>query len=146
MHITDALLGEHAVFYAIFDQIDDLLDDAGSARELANAVELMRPALVAHAKLEDELLFPVLSRSGQTNGPLPVMRSEHEQIDELIARIGTIEDVDVMRTTIASLLELVREHFLKEEHVLFPMADNLFDEGTQNTLAAQWAKLRNVSG
>ncbi len=145
MHLTDALLGEHAVFYALFAQIDDLLEDAGSARELAAALALVRPALVSHAKLEDELLFPALSRSGQPSGPVPVMQSEHDQIDKLLARIETIEDLDVMRTTVASLLELVREHFLKEEHVLLPMADDLFDDNTQHSLALQWAKLRDVS-
>jgi regulator of cell morphogenesis and NO signaling len=146
MHITDALLGEHAVLYALFDRIDELLDDAGSARELAIAMDLVRPALVSHAKLEDELLFPELSRSGASNGPLPVMSSEHKQIDELLARVGTLEDLEVMRTTVASLLDFVREHFLKEEQVLLPMADKLLDDKAQRSIFEQWAKLRKIGG
>lgn len=144
MHFTDALLGEHAVFYALFDQIEELLDDAGSARELTLAIELVRPGLVAHAKLEDELLFPELARANPSSGPLPTMRSEHQQIDELLERIVNMDDLETLRPTISSLLELVREHFLKEEHVLLPMADDAFNEDTQNSLAAKWAQLRGV--
>ncbi|MEB2311009.1 MAG: hemerythrin domain-containing protein [Sorangiineae bacterium] len=142
MRITDALLGEHGVFYALFDQLEASLAEVGTARELAVAVELLRAALVSHARLEDELLFPELRGEGE--GSSPGGRSESHEIDGLLGRVVAMTDIEAMRAAVSSLLELMREHFIKEERMVLRAAASRFDESKQQELGRQWAKLRSV--
>ncbi|HTM22005.1 MAG TPA: hemerythrin domain-containing protein, partial [Kofleriaceae bacterium] len=76
MNLIDALLGEHAVLYLLFDDLEDRVDSA-SVEEVRAATGPVAVALLAHAGVEDELLFPALEQAMGDPGPLQVMRAEH---------------------------------------------------------------------
>ena len=61
MRITDALLGEHAVFYGLLDRMASLLSSECELVELKAATGLLAPLLASHARLEEELLFSTLA-------------------------------------------------------------------------------------
>lgn len=144
MKITDALLAEHAVFYAIFDRLEALIDETDSVAALQSAMELLEPVLVSHAKVEDELLFPRLE-SRQSGGPLGAMRGEHQQIEELFAGIRSISDLDLLRGRVQEMIDVAREHFQKEDEIVLPVAVEMVDEETLGRLGQQWARMRDVS-
>jgi len=92
-----------------------------------------------HLLMEEEVLFPAFEASsgmGQS-GPTVVMRMEHEQIRALLDQIGfNIEegDADEALDLGDTLHMLIQQHNVKEEGMLYPMAENV--------LAGEWAGIR----
>jgi len=117
--------------------VEELLDTAD--------IETARPAwqkfdasMRRHFAMEEEVLFPAFdARSGMAGGgPVAVMKMEHQQMRGLLDQIGAAmeagdagEAMDVGDT----LLMLIQQHNVKEEGMLYPMAENI--------LAAEWAAL-----
>lgn len=144
MKITDALLGEHDLFYAYFGTLATRMEagDHAGVRVLATSlVSLLR----AHALAEDELLFPALDGVLGDGGPPPVMRDEHAEIDGLLDEIKTADTNTQAAAVMAQLLDLVYGHFDKEEEVPFPMAEQLLDADVLTDLGLRWAKRRRVT-
>lgn len=146
MKLTDALLGEHGAFYTLFDEIEEI-----AARESAIAIILGASAALgamvnAHARLEDELLFSALEpHLGTDDGPLAVMRSEHDNMEHLLAQIEDAADIDQAIFLVEEALRAARSHFQKEEQVLFPMARRLLGDEALTRLGKAWAEARRVT-
>jgi iron-sulfur cluster repair protein YtfE (RIC family) len=159
----DQLLDEHRRIMAglagMRRAIEDLAahgDDA-LARALPALKEagiLMERELIAHARREDEALFPAVEAAlGERDGPTSGMRAEHVEIHgqaELFRR--TLRELDQVehpaikastarlreltergtgaaeaQATGREILRLLDDHFEKEEQILFPMARGLLD-------------------
>jgi hemerythrin-like domain-containing protein len=148
MKITDALLGEHGVLYAIFDHLDQLAT-AGEGSEgdqrLRTLMDLLEAVLVSHAKLEDDELFPVLEQHVGPGGPLAVMREEHREIEGVLAELKGVSDAAVIRDRVRYVLGVARDHFRKEEHVLFQLAEQSLGEAALRRLGTRWAAERGVA-
>jgi hemerythrin-like domain-containing protein len=82
-----------------------------------------------HFTLEEQALFPVLARHlGTTQGPLAVMDAEHAEFRELLQGLTTAVRTGAhgpQRAIAGEIIELLRVHIHKEDHVLFPMAEQL---------------------
>ena len=145
MNLIDALLGEHAVLYALFNELEQRIERAGSVAEVQAAVAPVAAALLSHAHLEEQLLFPALERGMGHEGPLTVMRGDHHDIDELLAQSAKATDQARAVGDVLAALELARDHFLKEERVLFHMARQSIDDVELHRLGGQWAEQRAVT-
>jgi len=144
MKITDALLGEHGVFYAQFDHLERVLAGESSLDVLRREAALLASALAPHAHLENQLLFDRMASSGMAAGPVGMMRSEHEEIEELLERVEEADTPHAARDLIRHAVHIARHHFAKEEHVAFPMAESILDEATLLELGRVWAERRGV--
>jgi len=139
--ITDALLGEHGVIYTLLEHLTSRpFDSAEEAR--IQAAELAA-GLATHARIEDDLLFVALEGPlGPNGGPLAVMRTEHAEVEATLERLTQVEDVQEAEALAGHLVKVAREHFEKEEQVLFPMAEQLLGEEALRSLGEQWAAQR----
>jgi iron-sulfur cluster repair protein YtfE (RIC family) len=144
MKITEGLLGEHALSYSLFDQVERITDDAKSLEELIGAESLLSSAVLSHAALEDEVLFPALVERGQAEGPLDVMRAEHKEIELLAAAVRASMTLEEAKEVMFRLIDTLREHFGKEERVLFPMCERLLGAQKLMELGEHWARRRGV--
>ena len=143
MFITDALLGEHAVFHILLGNIEQSLPAFDSLPNLQNRITAFAFALEAHATLEDELLFTALEpHLGTAGGPLAVMRMEHDQITDLLAKIESASNLDSARAFAKQMIQITRGHFQKEEQILFRMARQVLSEGELSSLGVAWAQKR----
>ena len=146
MRITDAFRGEHGVFYAQFDLIDRIVPGVGSAAEVRAVAEMLGAALIPHAKLEDELLFnPLEEYAGPDADPISIMRFEHDNIETSLMRAQTSRDLSEAQGLLLLAVERAREHFAKEELVLFPLAEREIDRERLEELGEQWASRRAVA-
>lgn len=143
MKVTDAFLGEHAVFYGQFDQCQAVMPSA-DLDALKQRAALIASALVPHAHLENDLLFAALDARSVPPAILAVMRQEHEAIDGGLARIQTMRDCDQARELLTEVIAAARAHFEKEERVLFPLAARALSNEEQLRLGAEWASARGV--
>lgn len=145
MKITDALLGEHGVFYAQFDRLEADLPRAATAAEVREQAALLSSALVSHAHLEDELLFDRLgSVPAADPGLLAVMAEEHERIAGALRRAQATSDVEAGRALLLEAVAEARAHFAKEERAVFPLAESLLGATVLEELGASWARRRAV--
>ena len=145
MDIIDGLLGEHGVFYALFDWYEK---SAARAETLADIQQIARPlaeALVSHAKLEDELLFPLLESDNFLRMPLLVMEREHKGIEQALQGVETCMRKSEALNQVLASIEAARQHFAKEERILFPRARQVLDEKQLAKLTRQWAEARGVA-
>jgi len=136
--ITDALRGEHAVIYRLLSHVASACDDGDLVRTQILAGEL-EAALEAHAHLEDELLFTNLDSVLPPQGPLAVMRAEHEEIEGLLASFPDLSDAAEAHQRVQRLVAVARDHFAKEEQVLFPMAERMLPPNRLEELGERWA-------
>jgi hemerythrin-like domain-containing protein len=157
----DRLLSEHQ---AIMRQVSELrsavklLEERGAgglaeARPmLQRTVHMIELELLAHARREDDALFPAIERALSEDVMTREMRREHRdihaeadrfratlrQLNEVehpaivaggvrLGELAPAGDAQVLRQTGAELIRLLDEHFFKEEEVLFPMARNFLD-------------------
>ena len=128
---------DHSDCDARWADVEELLDtqDIDTARP---AWQKFDTSMRRHFAMEEDVLFPAFDAiSGMGGGgPTAVMRMEHQQMRGLLEQIGdamesadTQEALDIGDT----LLMLIQQHNVKEEGMLYPMAENM--------LAGNWADL-----
>jgi iron-sulfur cluster repair protein YtfE (RIC family) len=144
MKLTDGLLGEHAVFYAQFDHMERVLPMAEGVAEIQTQGAMLAAALATHAGLEEELLFQSLDQYPEAGGPLNVMRAEHQEIEHSLEQIPGIAELDIAQQRLLHVIHTARQHFAKEEQILFKLAGQLLGEEVLRDLGAQWALRRKV--
>lgn len=117
--------------------VEELLDtlDVDAARV---AWQKFDTGMRRHIAMEEEVLFPALESAARMGGggPTAMMRTEHQQMRGLLDQIeSAMESGDAEQAMDIgdTLLMLVQQHNIKEEGMLYPMAENL--------LAGSWAKL-----
>lgn len=113
------------------------LEQAPAERQL----ELWRAfdkALRRHFAMEEEVLFPAIENATGMHGPGPtmVMRMEHGQMRALLDQMegaAASGDMDSVIDQGDTLLMLIQQHNVKEEGMLYPLADQ--------ALEPQWEQL-----
>ena len=86
-------------------------------------------AMELHLAREEEVLFPAIeAATGMRGGPTAVMRLEHNQMRELLAQMKPAleghNDTKFLGLS-ETLMILIQQHNLKEEQILYPMADQV---------------------
>ena len=145
MRMTDALRGEHGVFYAMFDHLEQSIDQTASLEAIRSQAAQLAAALVPHARLENDVLFSRAEAELGSGGPIAVMRAEHDQIEGILSSVGAAADVVDARRRVRQTMALAREHFRKEEVVLFPLIEERVPASVLAQLGARWAEARGVA-
>jgi len=126
-HVSEFLTDDHR-------RCDPLIADAENAAsdgrwpEAAASFASFRGALEAHLRMEEEVLFPRLEATrGGPFGPTIVMRAEHVQMRAALAQMAgelAAQSGAAFLGCSDSLMILIQQHNMKEERILYPMADN----------------------
>ena len=86
-----------------------------------------------HFGMEEEIAFPAFEQAtGVSNGPTWMMRMEHEQMREVFDSMASaiaVKDADNYLGLSETLLIVMQQHNMKEEQMLYPMADQVLGEG-----------------
>ena len=134
--IPDPHTGPNVFFASDHRRCDELwtkveaVADEGDAGATGRAFAAFDAAMRQHLGLEEEILFPALEdATGMRMGPTQVMRMEHQQMRGVLdARARAIHggDVDGMLDHGGTLMMLIQQHNVKEEGILYPMAERAF--------------------
>lgn len=98
-----------------------------------------------HHSKEEDLLFVKMEQRGvpSQGGPVGVMLAEHDQgrkhlkaVAEALpeANAGNTQAVESISSNLLGYVDLLRAHIYKEDHILYPMADRLFNAQDQAQL------------
>ncbi len=113
------------------------LHSNGSLAE--SAFSTYRQDMERHFRREEEVLFPALLEAGGPSGPVQVMRMEHAQMNELIEQMANAlacQDSNEYGGLSETLLIVMQQHNLKEEQILYPLADRVL-AAARETLIVQ---------
>ena len=142
--ITEALIAEHAVFYAQLEYLEKSLPSMKTLAEIKASAALLECALKTHAKLEDDL-FDVLEPSLDQLGKLETVRHDHEAIDTCLAMIKHAKTRPEAQRILSRVAHVIRHEFDLEERIIFPMAEKLLRPETLLKLGKMWAGKREVT-
>ena len=132
MSFQETLTAQHRACDAEFAKIEQ----AAHRKDWAAAISTMQAFVddtEAHFHYGEQTLFPALEAvAPMAAGPTAVMRSEHAQMRELFgelqAAIGR-RDARALVDAAETLFLVMQQHNVKEENVLYPMADRTVAHG-----------------
>jgi hemerythrin-like domain-containing protein len=138
---TARLREEHQVILGVAEAMQHLVEATARGQwdfdAFADCVTFIRLfADACHHGKEEDLLFPELEKGGMPRhqGPIAVMLHEHQQgrafarrmADALdAARNGDEQARATLRNAASGYVDLIRGHIMKEDNVLFQMADQM---------------------
>jgi hemerythrin-like domain-containing protein len=157
---TAILRKEHEAILKMLDATDEVarLLSRGkpvAPQTLSGLVEFLQLfADRCHHGKEEEHLFPALEQKGlpRSGGPIGVMLNEHEQGRALIQQMGEASQVyaagraeggQAWAVAARGYCSLLRSHIMKENNILFAMAEQLLTETEQQALTEAFERVEN---
>jgi hemerythrin-like domain-containing protein len=109
--------------------------------ELATVIyKKFKLALEHHLSIEEDILFPALGDVfGNACGPTAVMRSEHQQMRQIVQDLDAAMDArntEEFLGNAETLNIMMQQHNFKEEHMLYVMADQRLAGRREEIIAA----------
>lgn len=139
---TQVLMKEHQLILSVLDSLEEAAGRLDSGEEIDPDFFLDAAEFVAgfadkchHAKEEDILFVAMTARDmPQDTGPVAVMLAEHDEGRRYTAGFRTAAEQmkdgdksaadDIVRN-VFDYVNLLREHIMKEDNVLYPMAEQI---------------------
>ncbi len=134
--ITDSLTSEHALFCRLFDEIGHLLPDVQTVGEVRLLSRLVEGVLSHHADVEQNLAFAALDHALAEKGELNRLHQDHQEIDSCLRDAASAPEFKVAVRLLKAGLKASREHFHREERLLFPLFEKVFAPTTLMALGA----------
>lgn len=161
MRPTRVLENEHRVIELVLDCLDAMTDRCESEGRLdgesaTQAIDFFRTfADRCHHAKEENQLFPMMEARGfdAGQGPTAVMRYEHVQGRNFVAAMERAVPAAAAGEKAGSTAwilaargysEMLREHIRKEDHCLFPMADQSLGERDMAELGRMFEEVERV--
>ena len=143
MKITQALHAEHMVFHSLFDHIEKRVPHLTNLDAVRNLAAILDGVLTEHGIIEEELLMAPLTEALGHIGQLENFHDEHEEIDETLRKLKSCRDLKIGKALLLTAVLRSREHFDKEERVIFPLIEKRLKVRTLTDLALRWAQKRS---
>jgi regulator of cell morphogenesis and NO signaling len=128
--VASRLASDHTAHGALIEEMTRLAA-RGELERAENTLAALGSDVAEHMRFEEEVLFPVFEQhTGLYAGPTRAMRREHANIlgkvDDMAA---ALHDADTARFTTAcgELRGALSDHNRREQHVLYPVLDFVFD-------------------
>jgi regulator of cell morphogenesis and NO signaling len=138
------LVGEHVplreqleVLFSLCTKVETVDEKEVAFDELVKEVVSFSTNLEFHSVREEDILFRMMEvYLGKNGGPIAVMEYEHEQANGFINTFLSytkdhsqpLEEMIQNTNLVKDAYHTLLDHFMKEEQVLYPMAEKLFSE------------------
>ena len=124
--ISQFLIPDHKRCDDLFAAAESAVSDGNWDKATAEFGRF-QDAILHHFAMEEEVMFPSFeARTGKKQGPTVVMRSEHSQMTDLLIRMSNAiarKDASAYLGDADTLLIFMQQHNVKEEQMLYQMAD-----------------------
>ncbi len=145
--ISEFMAGHHRQCDELFAEVENLVS-AKKWQEVESVYSRFLDALDLHLRAEEEILFEALSEEGGPQGPIQMMKYEHSQMRLLIDDMNEASsgrDGQKFLGNSETFMMLIQQHNMKEEQILYPMADD-FLSGRSEELIQQVERLLRSHG
>jgi len=128
--LHEFMADDHARCDALFAQAEES-GSTGNLAETKQRFQSFLTGMLRHFNMEEKGFFIEFDkRTGyRGGGPTYVMREEHDQLRGLLEQMGGFLDEGNLERYLSAgetMLILMEQHNMKEEHVLYTMADQMF--------------------
>lgn len=123
--VVEVMSAHHKICDDAFATAEEVIA-AGNWDDAEEIFGDFRTLLARHFHLEEESLFPALLEVGGPGGPVDMMLMEHVQMDTLVGQMTKAverHDAKEYNGLSETLLIVMQQHNLKEEQILYPLAD-----------------------
>ena len=145
MSIASYLTKEHRDCDTIFADAEKLVANKNFDEAKAKFEEFVDETLL-HFKKEEEQFFPAFEAiTGSSEGPTAVMRYEHEQVRGLLGKMAEAllnQDREAYLSLAESMMILLQQHNMKEEQMLYAMADRVISPDKKEELISKMEELK----
>lgn len=121
------LTDDHRTCDHSFAEMEEALSNGDSDRARSSCTGFVAD-MERHFRREEDVLFPEFeAATGMRAGPTQVMRREHDEMRDLMRDLADAVDRgdrDAGLGIAETLLIMIQQHNLKEEQVLYPMAES----------------------
>jgi hemerythrin-like domain-containing protein len=145
MKITDVLRAEHAVFHNLYDHIEAAAPRLKTLAEVKALAAVVEKVHAPHAKTEDDLFMEPLEHCFDQLGQQETFHDEHELIESELAKVHKARDVKSAKKILLGAIAASRQHFDKEERIVFPLAERILKAKTLSELGETWLRRREVA-
>jgi len=146
MSISEYMKPEHRACDDIFTTAEKAVMD-GDFEKAQTEFTNFSDKTLRHFHKEETVLFPTFEEvTGMREGPTQMMRHEHEQMRELISRLGKAvesKDKDTYLAVAEPLMILMQQHNMKEEQMLYAMCDRSIPDTTKEETISQMEQLKD---
>lgn len=137
--ITDCLTSDHKHCDKFFIEAETCAS-TGLWERAEACFQQFCDALERHFAKEEKVLFLAFENAiGSSNGPTGVMRNEHQQIHGIVSMLQDAlkrRDEDAFLGHSETLNIMMQQHNLKEESILYLMADRVLSEQKNDIIGA----------
>jgi hemerythrin-like domain-containing protein len=95
-------------------------------------------SLQQHLEMEERVLFPAFEQTpGTPSGPTIMMRVEHQQIRQIVSAMRealSARDAEEFSSGADILHIMMGQHNMKEESILYPMADRFMEDQAEDII------------
>ncbi len=122
---------------SLSEQVDQEQNIEETYANLKTQVERLKEDMDPHSKREEGVLFPMMGEHIETNsGPISVMGYEHQKAYSTINTFlkkaendqQSADDMKYSAGFLKDAYNILSEHFLKEENILYPIAEKVLSE------------------
>jgi hemerythrin-like domain-containing protein len=142
MKITEALCTEHLVFHHMFDHVEVTASEMKTLGELKAVAAVIESLLRAHGETENELFIGPLEHCFEQLGQRDALIEEHHEMDENFDSVRNAKQLATARKLLLAAVTHSRQHFDREERIVFPMAERLLKTETLEALGQAWMEKR----
>lgn len=147
---TDVLMTDHEITERVFAAFERVLaaPTQPSAAIVSDVLEYFTEYVTrCHSHKEEDHLFPMMESCGMPThaGPLAVMLAEHDQSEAALEELkalasdyvsGQVEVLPELRRVFGVYAGVLKQHFWKENDILFPMARRMLSDADAARVAA----------
>jgi hemerythrin-like domain-containing protein len=140
MKVTEAIALEHATLLRVFDEVERISPQLGSAAEAGRLATIVEKLLGTHAELETNFAFVALDHALHDEGHLTTLHQEHRELDDRLRRVHEATDCEEACGLLRAGLGGARAHFQREERELFPLLERALGSGALAILGEAFKK------
>ena len=126
--IKEFMTNDHRECDNLYAPLEEALNSADFEKALALFVPFKK-AMLRHFAMEEDVLFPKMEEFvGSGEGPIYVMKMEHNQIRSIINQLGEAIEAKNQAKALGlgeTFMIMTQQHNMKEEQILYTMADQL---------------------
>ena len=134
--IIESLISEHGVFEQVFDQMERLLPKVKTPAEVKLLAAIVEGLLAKHGETEKNLAYAALDHILEEDGRLNRLHQDHREIDQHFNRVHLADSLPEAQSLLLKALMATREHFRREEEVIFPFMQSVLQPQTLQALGA----------
>lgn len=128
MHVFSLLHEDHENVALIFKKIDSMKSQE-TAQTHEQLFKELSTELELHAKVEEDIVYPVFKKHGETRQIVEESVREHKEIDRLLSELkGMRPDDQKWMGKLDELQGKVEHHVKEEEEQLFPQGRKIVSE------------------